>query len=51
MVVHVFNLIIWEAEAGASLSLMPAQVPEQVPRQPELHGETLSRKNQKQLAV
>jgi hypothetical protein len=37
MVAHVFNSSSWEAEAGRSLSLMPAWSIEQVPGHPGLH--------------
>jgi hypothetical protein len=35
---------LWEAEAGASLSLRPAWSTEKIPGQPGLHRETLSGK-------
>jgi hypothetical protein len=45
---HTFNLRTWEAEAGWFLSLRPAWSTDQVPGQPELHRETLSRKQQEE---
>jgi hypothetical protein len=44
MVANAFNPSTWEAEAGGFLSLRPAWSKEQVPGQPGLHRETLSRK-------
>lgn len=45
-VVPTFNLSIWESHAGGSLNWKPAWITEWIPRQPELHRETLSLKNQ-----
>jgi hypothetical protein len=47
MVEHVFNPSTWEAEAGGFLSSKPAWSTEDVPGQPGLHRETLSRKKKK----
>jgi hypothetical protein len=47
VVVHAFNPSTWEAEAGEFLSSRPAWSTEQVPGQPGLHRETLSRKTKK----
>jgi hypothetical protein len=44
VVAHAFNPSTWEAEAGGFLSSRPAWSTEQVPGQPGLHRETLSRK-------
>ena len=47
MSVHAFNPNTQEAETGLnSVSLKPAWSTEQLPGQPELHGETLSQKTQ-----
>jgi hypothetical protein len=42
---HDFNPSTWEAEAGRFLSLMPTWSIEQVPGQPELHRDCVSKKN------
>jgi hypothetical protein len=47
VVAHAFNPSTWEAEAGGFLSSRPAWSTEQVPGQPGLHRETLSRKTKK----
>ena len=48
---HAFNPSTRETEAGGSLSLRPPWPTERVPRQPELHRETLSLEtNKKQLS-
>jgi hypothetical protein len=46
VVAHAFNPSTWEAEASGFLSSRPAWSTEWVPGQPELHGKTLSQKNQ-----
>jgi hypothetical protein len=43
-VLRAFNLSTREAEKGRTLSLRPAYLTEQVPREPKLHRETLSQK-------
>jgi hypothetical protein len=48
VVAHAFNPSTWEAEAVGFLSSRPAWSTEQVPGQPGLHRETLSRKTKKQ---
>ena len=47
VVAHAFNSSTWEAEAGRFLSSRPAWSTKWVPRQPELHRETLSQKQNK----
>jgi hypothetical protein len=46
-VIHILNLGTKEAEAGVSLSSQPAWSTEQVPGQPGIHRETLSREEKK----
>ena len=48
MVLRAFNLSTREAEKGRTLSLRPAYLTEQVPREPKLHRETLSQKKKKE---
>jgi hypothetical protein len=51
VVAHAFNPSTREAEAGGFLSSRPAWFTEWVPGQPELHRETLSQKNQKNIYI
>jgi hypothetical protein len=48
VVVHAFNLSTQEAETGRSLSSRPTWSKGQVPRQPGIHREMMSRKTRRE---